>query len=303
MNGSFLFAHALVVGVCLVNRQRFAYRVVGDDMFSLFELGKVVTLSQEFVSWRGYRTPGGGGGVSLSCQGGGWFIEGFLSAAFCQTCTQCGAQCAQQHNIAWRWCGAYHGDPCYCDGSHPCATSVHPFPGVQAGGVSVDLARLHKVLQHIACRTPDLRGTVMFYEPFPGLDSSRLNAEDRAIIEGLGAVSPSTDYVTVLKAALYLGIGGVDEAHNLVTPLSWGAFTEFGGFPVFGSVARQDASYVHALVHRAEGWNIGEFGGAGYSNSGYWWSMTGQHPVWHLWPSVPALLCALRVAPGSCCTD
>ncbi|KXZ47721.1 hypothetical protein GPECTOR_33g603 [Gonium pectorale] len=86
---------------------------------------------------------------------------------------------------------------------------------------------------------------------------------------------------------LYVACGGLDQAHNLVTPLCWGAPTAYAGRPIAGSPAAQDAAYVHALVHRAEGLCDGEFG-TGFSNANYWYAATGPHPI------QPALLAALR---------
>lgn len=62
--------------------------------------------------------------------------------------------------------------------------------------------------------------------------------------------APANDLATVIAALLYLAAGCPDQAHNLVTPLSWGSPTHYGGRPVAGSPAAQEAAYVHALVHR-----------------------------------------------------
>ncbi len=99
------------------------------------------------------------------------------------------------------------------------------------------------------------------------------------------------DEATVITALLYLALGGVDQAHNLVTPLSWGAPTNYGGRPKTGSPAAQDAAYVHALVHRLEGACDGEFG-SGFSNAQYWYRAAGQHPI------APAVLAAAKRAAG-----
>merc|ERR1712232_1366233 len=88
----------------------------------------------------------------------------------------------------------------------------------------------------------------------------------------------SGDVALVGKALAYVVHGGLDEAHNLVTPLSWPASTPFAGPPKTGGIAEHDASYLHALIHRREGDLIGEFG-TGFHNSNYWWGNTGVHPV------------------------
>ncbi len=70
---------------------------------------------------------------------------------------------------------------------------------------------------------------------------------------------PATEaqhHARVVAGLLHVACGGLDQAHNLVTPLCWGAPTPYAGRPIAGSAAAQDASYVHALVHRAEvGWS------------------------------------------------
>ncbi|GFH15505.1 uncharacterized protein HaLaN_11744 [Haematococcus lacustris] len=49
---------------------------------------------------------------------------------------------------------------------------------------------------------------------------------------------------------MHVAFGALDKAHNLVTPLSWGGRTEYGGEPIPKSPAAKEAAYVHALVHR-----------------------------------------------------
>lgn len=78
----------------------------------------------------------------------------------------------------------------------------------------------------------------------------------------------------VSMALLLIGNGFTDEAHNIVTPLSWPEDTHFGYGPsVFSEispVAQSYATYVHCLVHRREAFNIGEFGMVGFANANYW---------------------------------
>eukprot|EP00983_Pelagomonas_calceolata_P082111 1155816-Pelagomonas_calceolata.AAC.5 len=49
-------------------------------------------------------------------------------------------------------------------------------------------------------------------------------------------VKPSPDahphWAIVCTALLYAACGGLDHSHNLVTPLSWGAPTSYGGPPI-----------------------------------------------------------------------
>lgn len=79
--------------------------------------------------------------------------------------------------------------------------------------------------------------------------------------------------------------GGLDEAHNLITPHTWAAPTTFAGPPKLQSTMSRDAKYCHVIVHRMEGENLGEFG-SGFNNSGYWMgqafyfsSGTSEHPI------------------------
>eukprot|EP00877_Chromochloris_zofingiensis_P002972 jgi/Chrzof1/12676/Cz07g03120.t1 len=92
-----------------------------------------------------------------------------------------------------------------------------------------------------------------------------------------GSTSDS-DFAKVIAALLYVACGGLDEAHNLITPLSWGSWTPYAGAPVRNSPAAAEASYVHALTHRQEGNCIGEFG-SGFSNANYWYASAGQHEI------------------------
>jgi len=82
----------------------------------------------------------------------------------------------------------------------------------------------------------------------------------------------------VAKSMLYMAGGLLDDAHNVVTPLSWPIPT-YCGAPIIGSPAKNDASYAHALVHLLEGPVVGEYG-TGWNNAGYWYSsIRGNHPV------------------------
>jgi hypothetical protein len=87
--------------------------------------------------------------------------------------------------------------------------------------------------------------------------------------------SPESRHFGIISMALLcLGHGLTDEAHDLVTPLSWPEDTHFGyGQSVYSqatSSVQAYASYVHCLVHRREAFNIGEFGMMGFANANYW---------------------------------
>jgi len=70
-----------------------------------------------------------------------------------------------------------------------------------------------------------------------------------------------------LLGLFYLGCGGMDEAHELAT--------EDSHLP---APFQAHTTYLHAIVHRAEGQNVGEFG-SGWSNANYWFTKLGTHPV------------------------
>lgn len=80
-------------------------------------------------------------------------------------------------------------------------------------------------------------------------------------------------YIMTSMALICLGNGLLDEAHDLITPLSWTEETHFGG-PSLCIQAKPEvislASYVHSLVHRREGYARGEFGMIGWQNANYW---------------------------------
>lgn len=91
-------------------------------------------------------------------------------------------------------------------------------------------------------------------------------------------VSPlKSALASMCKALLFAMLGALDESHCIVTPHSWSEWTEFGGDPIPDSPVRNEARYVHAITHRFEGLQDGEFG-TGYNNSGYWHGALGHHP-------------------------
>jgi len=94
-------------------------------------------------------------------------------------------------------------------------------------------------------------------------------------------------FLSVVKSLLLYAVGELDQSHNLVLPLSWPSSTPFGGPPIRGSAAAQDATYVHAMLHRQEGQFVGQEGGGtlGWDNAAFWFSQVGQHP---LYPAVLA---------------
>jgi hypothetical protein len=81
--------------------------------------------------------------------------------------------------------------------------------------------------------------------------------------------SSSSHMARVIAGLLFAACGGLDAAHNLVTPLCWGSWTAYAGQPIAGSPAAREAAHVHAIVHRQEGRCDGEFG-SGFKNAVYW---------------------------------
>ena len=83
------------------------------------------------------------------------------------------------------------------------------------------------------------------------------------------------DYFGLLSLALVLlGHGYTDECHNLITPLSWPQDIHFAYKPsIYNQVSNNIklyATYIHSLVHRREGFNVGEFSMVGFQNANYW---------------------------------
>jgi hypothetical protein len=109
-------------------------------------------------------------------------------------------------------------------------------------------------------------------------------------------------------ALILLGNGCIDEAHSIITPLSWPEPVHFGYY--FHSNDRSDettssvsttapqsqqqllqyseideiskayAMYTHSLVHRYEAFHVGEFGMSGWANANYWSSATAKSPAY-----------------------
>ncbi|CAB9531130.1 expressed unknown protein [Seminavis robusta] len=93
------------------------------------------------------------------------------------------------------------------------------------------------------------------------------------IVAGSKTNNDEKEYLARCAAALILlGHGGTDEAHDLVSPLSWPNELPFAYGPpvVVPEQVLTLASYVHALVHRREGPFESEFGMTGFNNADYW---------------------------------
>ena len=110
---------------------------------------------------------------------------------------------------------------------------------------------------------PDMADMVLLGDVIAAIDCLRGEHAKDSVYEYLARCG---------TALLLLGHAGTDEAHDLVSPLSWPNELPFAyGPPV--AVPEQVltlASYVHALVHRREGPFPSEFGMTGFSNADYW---------------------------------
>lgn len=135
-----------------------------------------------------------------------------------------------------------------------------------------------------------LRSQVMEYKkepvrsPLAKCGIAALAQGPEALVKGLRS-RMDEDSAEVAAAVLCLMLGGLDEAHNLITPHSWSTPTTFGGLPKLQSTRSREAKYCHVIVHRMEGENLGEFG-TGFNNSNYWlgqafYSSKGmsEHPI------------------------
>ncbi len=155
--------------------------------------------------------------------------------------------------------------------------------------------KVQQLLDYIKKHPMSLQSIPMEYEaqPYAPLPDVIQGLEAKDVLPA-GSSAPSTQHMdAVVAGLLYVACGGLDQAHNLVTPLCWGSYTTYGGKPIAGSPSAKDAAYVHALVHLREGAMDGEFG-SGYSNANYWYAAAGQHEI-H-----PALLrMAQQLAAGN----
>ena len=101
--------------------------------------------------------------------------------------------------------------------------------------------------------------------------------------EGQNRDDSRLHHTQIVQALFYYAAGEMDRAHNAVLPLSWPSATPFGGKAIkCGAAAAQDATYVHAMLHRQEGEFIGQEGGGmlGWDNASYWFSQVGRHAIY-----------------------
>jgi len=170
----------------------------------------------------------------------------------------------QRRRLAQLFVGVCIGFRQSCKTRHRMQASSSPV-GEQGTAGSTSSEVLQKVSETF--QVP-VRNQPMEYSPEPKA-SPVGKAVAGSFVEELLGQGLDLDRAEVGAAVLCLILGGVDEAHNLVTPHSWPAPTSFGGSPKRSSKVRQEAAYCHVIVHRMEGENIGEFG-TGFNNSNYW---------------------------------
>ena len=74
---------------------------------------------------------------------------------------------------------------------------------------------------------------------------------------------PDNEAAQVCVALVLLARGELDRSHDIV-----------------GDLDSQEATWAHAMIHRREGAAQGEAGLPDYANARYWFSCTGDHPVY-----------------------
>lgn len=107
------------------------------------------------------------------------------------------------------------------------------------------------VVKHLEETPWLLTGVPMAYEkdaaaPLPPALQGGLTAADvlpppppSPSAAGGGDPTHRSHYAAVVMALLYVAGGGLDAAHNLVTPYCWGSWTPYAGAPVTNSPAAQ----------------------------------------------------------------
>ena len=133
------------------------------------------------------------------------------------------------------------------------------------------------------------QGSPMLYQAYHELDHSRLPDVIESIAgpedmfcEELPRGARINTHITkeqehnsdVMLGLVYMMVGGVDEAHDLVLPYSLPFDSEWGGPAILDSPALGNATYCHAIVHRTEGKYVGELGMIGWDNARSWFNET-----------------------------
>lgn len=138
-------------------------------------------------------------------------------------------------------------------GSRPAAVRSH----ASAPPAKVQDERLDAAVQAMLDEPVQLKSYKMSYVPNPN------DAVPDAIASLASAsdIANGGDFAEVAWATLRLGVGALDPAHSMLTPLSWPSPCPFNySEPKKGGPAEKPAAVLHSLIHRFEGNNVGEFG-------------------------------------------
>jgi hypothetical protein len=121
----------------------------------------------------------------------------------------------------------------------------HP---VIVGGEPMEYEPLHVLSKRTKRRFAESPAFHLLPEHLPG---GKSDADRLKMLESTGFTQG--DEAAAMCGLLQLACGGLDEAHDRITPMSWPDGTLFGGPPIAGSSAREDATLLHCLVHIREG--------------------------------------------------
>lgn len=121
----------------------------------------------------------------------------------------------------------------------------HP---LAVGGERMEYEPLQILSKRTSRKFADSPAFNLLPEHLPG---GKSDAERLRMLESTGITAG--DEAAAMCGLLQLACGGLDEAHDRITPMSWPDGTLFGGPPIAGSSARHDATLLHCLVHIREG--------------------------------------------------
>ena len=152
--------------------------------------------------------------------------------------------------------------------------------------------RVKEVLEYVNELPVKVYGAKLEYRSTKALASTskrkyalydRIATMDLCKDSALSSNTQKRHYAQLTKGLLYIGVGALDEAHNIVTPLSWpsrASWADSAPISIKDATLKGTACYAHALVHRGEGQYVGEFG-TGWNNSQYWFAnVPNKHPVY-----------------------
>jgi hypothetical protein len=149
-----------------------------------------------------------------------------------------------------------------------------------SGGLPAEMAALRSQLEATILAPEALEfavgsGVMRYAKSRPQLPTELEGLSGAAL--GLASEAAASEPAQVMVALVLIARGALDAAHDIV-----------------GDLDSAEATYAHAIIHRREGAASGEAGLPGYSNSRYWFSCLGDHP---LFPQVNAFVAAHPAAP------